>query len=79
MPPCPVLELMTTVPGGVDRTVSVWLPAFARYRASASTAPSIVNVMDFCPAGCAAPFSVHCRNAYPAGSLAGACRFTLVP
>ena len=34
--------------------------------------------MDFCPAVCAAPFTVHCEKVYPAGSVAGACRFTLV-
>ncbi len=52
---------------------------FAVYCATAVTAASIVNVMDFCPAGCAAPFTVHCEKVYPAGSVAGACRFTLVP
>ena len=49
------------------------------YWATAVTAPSIVNAMDFCPRVCAAPFTVHCEKAYPAGSAAGAWRFTLVP
>ena len=49
------------------------------YSATAVVAPSIVNVMAFCPAVCAAPFTVHCEKVYPAGSVAGAWRFTLVP
>ena len=49
------------------------------YCATAVVAAVIVNVMDFCPAVCAAPFTVHCEKVYPAGSVAGACRFTLVP
>jgi hypothetical protein len=39
----------------------------------------IVTVMDFWPAVCAAPFTVHCEKVYPVGSAAGACKFTLVP
>ena len=52
---------------------------FTVYCATAVVAAVIVNVMDFCPAVCAAPFTVHCEKVYPAGSVAGACRFTLVP
>ena len=57
----------------------------ASHRSRGRTAPRpswpavIVNVMDFCPAVCAAPFNVHCEKVYPAGSVAGAVRFTLVP
>ncbi len=52
---------------------------FAVYCAIAVTAPSTVNVTDFCPGACAAPFTIHCEKVYPAGSVAGATRFTHVP
>ncbi len=51
----------------------------AAYCATAVTGPSMVNVMDFCPSPCSWPFNIHCEKVYPAGSLAGACRFTLAP
>ena len=78
MPLWPVLETMVSPVGGVDCTVSVY-PAFAVYSATAVTAPSIVNVTDFWPGLCAAPFTVHCEKVYPVGSVAGAWRFTFVP
>ena len=42
------------------------------YTASAVVAASIVNVIPFCPAGCAAPFTNHCEKMYPAGPVSGA-------
>jgi hypothetical protein len=41
--------------------------------------PVTVIVMDFCPAGCVTPFTVHFSKVYPVGSVAGTARFTLVP
>jgi len=67
---------MTSPVGVEDCTVSVYV---GEYCATAVRVPSIANVMDFCPTGCAALFTVHCRKVYPAGSVAGATRFTLVP
>ena len=52
---------------------------FSVYTATAVVSAAIVKVMDFCPAVCAAPPTVHCAKVYPAGSAAGAWRFTLVP
>ena len=49
------------------------------YCATAVAAAVIVNPRDCCPGVCAAPSTVHCQKAYnPAGSVAGATRFTLV-
>jgi hypothetical protein len=45
----------------------------------------IAKVMDFMSAdvvnamGCCPPVNVHCEKVYPAGSVAGAARFTTVP
>ena len=50
-----------------------------RYIATAGVAAVMVNVMDFCPGGCAEPLTVHSEKVYPVGSVVGATRFTLVP
>ena len=52
---------------------------FAVYCATAVTDASTVNVTDFPPGVCAAPFTIQCEKLYPAGSVAGATRFTHVP
>jgi hypothetical protein len=38
------------------------------HTASAVVGASIMNVITFCPAGCAAPFTVHSEKVYPVGS-----------
>ena len=60
--------------GGVDCTASV---ASGKYCATAVVGPYLANVMDFTRAVWFVPLTAHSAKVYPAGSAAGAWRFTV--